>query len=99
MRENIWYNALMIEIDELHIEKNYRFNLNSYIIVGRYLSRNENLLMLENAFVYLGGDKNRFIFEESLTIDATKLKNITIDERDSDENNSDYYSSYDYKTH
>ncbi len=86
----------MIGIDELHIESSYRFDLGTYVVIGKYLSRNENLLMLENAFVYLNGSKNRFTFEETMTIDAMALKNIAIDEREK-EDNSEYYASYDYK--
>ncbi len=86
----------MIGINELHIETIYRFDLGHYVIIGRYVSRNNNLLMLENAFVYLDGNKNRFTCEEFMIIDATALKDISIDDGSERKDNSEYYSAYDY---
>ena len=86
----------MIEINELHIETTYVFYLGTYQIIGKYVSRNKNLLMVENAFVYLNGNKNMFLYEESMIIDAAKLINIAIDKFAENKDHSEYYRSYNY---
>ena len=86
----------MIAINDIRIGSKYWFDLGEYYAFGIYAERDGDIIVADEAIIYIAANKNRFFFEERLLIDARRLKNIAINITDISEDNSEYYANYDY---
>lgn len=86
----------MIAINDIRIGSKYWFDLGEYYAFGIYAERDGDIIIVDEALIYISANKNRFFFEERLLIDAPRLKNITINFSDMHEDNTEYYANYDY---
>ena len=94
-----YYDILqsMIEINDMRIGAKYWFDFGNYSAFGRFAERDCDIIVVQEALVYIKANKNRFFFEERLLIDAYRIRNISINSDEADEDNSDYYANYDYR--
>ena len=92
----IWYTLLMIAPNEIRIGSKYWFDFGGYSAFGTFSERDDDIITVSEALIYLTSNKNRMFFEERLIIDSRRLKDIRIDDSSPAEDHSDYYRDFNY---
>ena len=86
----------MIAPNEIRIGSKYWFDFGGYSAFGTFSERDDDIITVSEALIYLISNKNRLFFEERLIIDARRLKDIRIDDSLPAEDHSDYYRDFNY---